>query len=66
MVAAEEARSILSHLLSKLEEPEARFSSRYREWVQKHGKAELEKAIFACLRTEVLTYLQLGNGNVNS
>lgn len=66
MVAGPEARNILSKLLSELKEPESRYKPRYGKWIEKNARAELEEYIFGCLRAEVLTYLHLGNGTVNS
>ena len=61
---SQEARAILSHLLSTLQDPKCRYYPRYSEWIRKHDN--LEEFIFSCLRKEVLTYLRLGTGNANS
>jgi hypothetical protein len=60
----QETRAVLSHLLSEVQDPNSKHCSRYSDWIRKHGG--LEDFIFSCLRPEVLTYLRLGNGNVNS
>jgi hypothetical protein len=61
MAATQDARQVLSHLLSKLQEPDSRLHARYGPWIQKHGKPELEDSIFSRLRPEVLQFLQLGS-----
>lgn len=65
MAATLEAQSILSVLLLKLQEEGSKHEKRYGDWM-KRGGPQLEEFLFRCLRREVLVYLQLGNGNVNS
>lgn len=64
MAVDQEARDVLSHLFSKVQQPHSKFYSRYGTWIQRHQG--LEDLIFKCLRPEVLTWLRVGNGNVNS
>ncbi|KAF2279625.1 uncharacterized protein EI97DRAFT_359341, partial [Westerdykella ornata] len=61
-----EARGILSHLLAKLEDGQLGPHKRYADWIQKHGRQELEGFLYGCLRPEVLSHLQLGSMNVTS
>ena len=64
MTAGQEARDVLSHILSKVQQPDSKYYSRYGTWIQRHQG--LEDFIFECLRAEVITWLRVGNGNVNS
>lgn len=61
-----EARQLLSELLAQLQNPDSRHYARYGKWIEKHGASKLEDQIVSFLRPEVSTYLQLGNGSVNS
>ncbi|KAF1930986.1 uncharacterized protein M421DRAFT_21034, partial [Didymella exigua CBS 183.55] len=50
-----EARTILKHLLSSLEEPESKHYARYGKWVERHPG--LDDFCFRCIRPHVWTYL---------
>ena len=65
MAATLEAQLILTELLQKLQEKDSKYEARYGEWMERAG-SNLEDFLFRCLRREVLVYLHLGNGNVNS
>ncbi|KAF2199237.1 hypothetical protein GQ43DRAFT_399228, partial [Delitschia confertaspora ATCC 74209] len=58
MASPEEAKPILHHLLSKLQEPSAKHYERYHEWIESHPG--LEDFLYGRLRPEVLRYLQRG------
>lgn len=53
--AQSEAQDILSHLLSRLKEPESKYYTRYGEWVERHPR--LDDFCFRCIRPQVWSYL---------
>jgi hypothetical protein len=55
---AQEAQSILAHLLTKLKDPECKYHERYAEWL--NVQEGLETFLFRCVRPEVWKCLQTG------
>lgn len=53
--AQQEAQAILSHLLTKLQDPASKYHTRYAKWTTRHPK--LEEFCFRCVRPSVWTFL---------
>jgi len=58
---ADEARKVLSHLLSTVQDPKSRHHDKYAEWLQ--NSPGIEDFIFGCLGPQVIRWIESGKGS---
>ncbi|KAF2790538.1 hypothetical protein K505DRAFT_340349 [Melanomma pulvis-pyrius CBS 109.77] len=58
MAMAQDAQSVLAHILARLQEPESKYYERYGEWIK--SQEGLEDFMFRIVRPEVWRCLQTG------